>query len=69
MMTSECPSVDALLLTHLIQFGSRLSLAQVEGALGFGHYLTTNQQHSSPLYAHLVLICVHLPPDSSSRDL
>ena len=50
MMTSECPSVDALVLTHPIQFGSRLSLVQVEGALGFGHYLTTHQQHSSLLY-------------------
>ena len=61
MMTSECPSVDALVLTHPIQFGSRLSLAQVEGALGFGHYLVTHQQHSSLLYAHLALVCIHLP--------
>ena len=35
MMTSECPSVDALVLTHPIQLGSRLSVAQVEGGLGF----------------------------------
>ena len=62
MMTSECPSVNALVLTHPIQFGSRLSVAQVEGALGFGHYLATHQQHSSLHYTHLAGFGMHSSP-------
>ena len=47
-------------VTCLIQHGNKLSLVQVEGALGVGHCPATHPQLSSPPYAHLVSVCGHL---------
>ena len=52
-MSCRCIGVDA--------FDTIWQQAQLSPSRGFGHYLATHQQHSSLLYAHLALVCIHLP--------